>query len=901
MAACTRCATPLPDTSTECPRCGQPFDPAMATTALATGSVVGATSPSRSPHAPADAGSSYPPGTLLADRYRIVGLLGRGGMGEVHRADDLVLGQPVALKFLPPALERDPQRLPQFLGEIRNARQVAHPNVCRVYDVGSIGDQHFYSMEYVDGEDLSSLLRRIGRLPTDKGLEIARQLCAALGAVHDRSLLHRDLKPSNVMLDGRGKVRLTDFGLAAAGDGSAPSGVGGTPAYMAPEQFGGAPASVQSDLYALGLVLYEVFTGQRLFDSTNMAGLRAQQERFRPTDLSSTPVALDPAIERAIGRCLEREPRNRPPSAFAVAASLPGGDPLAAALAAGETPSPELVAAAGESRGLSPRAALLALAIVVAGIATILVTRASTGLLTRAPLPLSPDVLANKAEEMLARLGHRDRPADRAYEFVLDSEYVDYWTKQDKVRGLWPRLAGDRSDVVRFWYRSSPQPLVAQHFRMGGSVSGRVTPGDPPENVAGMISVSLDSLGRLRNLRAVPARTDDPADPPPAPFAWEALFREAGLDMAAFSASPPHWVPWAWGDQRASWRGPAPDTPTTTFEIEAAAYRGRPVFFVVASPWTGRGDGSGKGSTRPRDFVSVGMLVAVLLGGVLLARQNIVLGRGDRRGALRLGLAVVVINMAGWLFAASHVPDFSEIMLVLGALASALLSGALVWGAYIALEPHVRRHWPHALISWTRLLSGRPTDPLVGRDVVIGIGAGVVLALVNELKVLLQHRLGPTAPMPVVPRLGALGGLGSAAGLVPTVIFDSVFGSLLLFLVLFLLLLLVRRAWLAGLTLVGLIVLSSLANNDFSPTAGVLAAAMASGFILLLVRFGLLAFVVGEFVAAILISAPLSLDMSAWHWWTTVATLGVVAALSAYGFRAALAERSFLGRDAIPR
>jgi len=555
------------------------------------------------------------------------------------------------------------------------------------------------------------------------------------------------------------------------------------------------------------------------------------------------------------------------------------------------------VAAAGETRGLAPRAVLLVLAVVVAGLATVLATRTSTGLLARAPLPLSPDVLANKAEEMLARLGYADRPTDRAYELALDGEYVKYWAEHERARGLWPRLRGDESEVVRFWYRSSPEPLVAQRFRMGGMISGRVTPADPPETLPGMISLSLDPRGRLRQLRVVPPRTDaSPAGAPP-PFSWEALFREAGLDVSTFSASPPRWVPPAWGDQRMSWRGPAPGDPGTTLEIEAAAYRGRPVFFLVAGPWSDRG----KGAARPSDVVSVAVLVTVLLGGALLARQNIVLGRGDRRGASRLGLTVVALNLAGWIFAASHVADFGELWLALAALASALLSGALVWGAYIALEPHVRRHWPHALISWARLLSGRLADPLVGRDIVIGVGAGVVLALVNELQVTLQQRLGPIAPMPVIPRLGALSGLGSAAGLIPTVVFDSVFGSLLIFLVLFLLLLVVRRAWLAGFVLVGLIVLNNLANNDFSPAAGVLAAAIPAGFILLLVRFGLLAFVVGGFVADVLMNAPLSLDLSAWHWWTTVATIGVVAALSAYGIRAALGGARLLGADPAAR
>ena len=160
-------------------------------------------------------GEGFTPGTVIAERYRVIGLIGRGGMGEVYRADDLKLGQPVALKFLPRDLANDRGRLDRFFTEVRMARQVSHPNVCRVYDIAEVDGQHFLSMEYVDGEDLASLLKRIGRLPPDKALDVARQLCAGLAAAHDRGVLHRDLKPANVMLDGRGRARITDFGLAA--------------------------------------------------------------------------------------------------------------------------------------------------------------------------------------------------------------------------------------------------------------------------------------------------------------------------------------------------------------------------------------------------------------------------------------------------------------------------------------------------------------------------------------------------------------------------------------------------------------------------------------------------------------------------------------------------------------
>src|SRR5215510_10252636 len=209
----------------------------------------------------------FAPGLILDNRYRILSLLGRGGMGEVYRADDLRLGQPVALKFLPENIGRDPVRLAQFHNEVRTARHVSHPNVCRVYDIGEIEGELFLTMEYVDGEDLASLLRRIGRLPEDKALEIARQLCAGLQAAHDEGVLHRDLKPANVMIDGRGRAKITDFGLAGATGGiSGHEAQVGTPQYMAPEQVTGRELSERTDIYSLGLVLYELFTGKRAFD-----------------------------------------------------------------------------------------------------------------------------------------------------------------------------------------------------------------------------------------------------------------------------------------------------------------------------------------------------------------------------------------------------------------------------------------------------------------------------------------------------------------------------------------------------------------------------------------------------------------------------------------------------------
>ncbi|MGA2184358.1 MAG: serine/threonine-protein kinase [Bryobacteraceae bacterium] len=258
------------------------------------------------------------PGTLLAERYRIIGRLGKGGMGEVYRATDIRLGQTVALKFLPEVTAGDPAMLARFHNEVRIARQVTHPNVCRVYDIGEFQGQPFISMEYVDGEDLASLLRRIGRLPVDKATEIARRLCAGLAAAHNQGVLHRDLKPANIMIDGRGQVVITDFGLAGIENQVSGAEVrNGTPAYMAPEQLSGREVSARSDIYSLGLVLYEIFSGKRAWEANSLPELLRLREESAPASLSTMVREIDPTVEKIILRCLEPDPARRPASALA--------------------------------------------------------------------------------------------------------------------------------------------------------------------------------------------------------------------------------------------------------------------------------------------------------------------------------------------------------------------------------------------------------------------------------------------------------------------------------------------------------------------------------------------------------------------------------------------------------
>src|SRR5579862_5379321 len=335
---CSSCGVQVSPTGKFCSACGQAVDantdatllgndPSNAETIAPATVTTPRKTPSRSPsqHTPRTpsgagfltssdpiGGGRFTPGLIIAERYRIVALLGRGGMGEVYRAEDLKLSQVVAIKFLPESLSKDAGALQRFHAEVRIARQVSHPNICRVFDIGDVDGIPFLTMEYVDGEDLASVVRRIGRLSADKAVEVARQICAGLAAAHERGVIHRDLKPANVMLDGAGKIRVMDFGLAGIAANIQGAEVrAGTPAYMAPEQLAGKEVTAKSDIYSLGLILYEILTGKRAFEAKTLPELMKLREEGLITNPSTLVRDLDPLIERVILCCLEKDPAQR--------------------------------------------------------------------------------------------------------------------------------------------------------------------------------------------------------------------------------------------------------------------------------------------------------------------------------------------------------------------------------------------------------------------------------------------------------------------------------------------------------------------------------------------------------------------------------------------------------------
>ncbi len=405
-------------------------------------------------------------------------------------------------------------------------------------------------------------------------------------------------------------------------------------------------------------------------------------------------------------------------------------DPLAAALAAGETPSPELVAASGEEGTLPAKVGiplLLALFVLAAGAAWFGGRQAYTAVV---PFPYSAEVLATKAQEMLGRLGYAETPADAGFGFSTDTRYLDWLRARDTSRTRWQQLASVRPAVAQFWYRTSPKLFEPTELftGLGGAV---LRPNDPPLDTAGMTMVSLDLNGRLTYLKTVMPDREGPAAGV-AEADWSRLFAESGLDMATFRAVAPEWKAPAGADARAAWVSSGADWNGASLRIEAASHRGRPMYFEMFAPWTEPATGS---HTAPRARASQSLSIALILVifglAILLAIGNARSGRADKRGAMRvafaLGLALLARSVleSRWAFSLDLI-----LSMLVGAVSWAAYVGLVTWTFYTALEPYARRRWPQMLVSWNRLLEGRWRDPLVGRDLLVGsvISAAVGLA-----------------------------------------------------------------------------------------------------------------------------------------------------------------------------
>ncbi|HEX7706592.1 MAG TPA: bifunctional serine/threonine protein kinase/MFS transporter [Thermoanaerobaculia bacterium] len=807
----------------------------------------------------------FAPGTIVADRYRIAGILGTGGMGEVYRADDTKLGQTVALKFLPARLAHDPVLLDGLHDEVRLGRQIAHPNVCRVYDIVDWDGAHFVAMEFIDGEDLSRLLRRIGRLAHDKAVDIARGIAAGLAAAHAKGILHRDLKPANIMIDSRGDARIMDFGLAL-GAGDDDGTISGTPAYMAPEDVAGQPATIRSDLYSLGLVMYELFTGRRAHSA------RTMPERLRDSSSEiATPSSvirdIDPVVERIILRCLSNDPAERPQSAREVVNALPGGDPLAAALAAGETPSPRLVAAAGTEGSLKLWQAWTLLGVTILFLAMIVYGRHTSSLMHFAPIEKSPEVLAERTASVIVDAGIPLQPYE-SRSFEVNNRYLAWVIRTDSSETRWKRLRRG-TPAVTFHVRRTPQPLSPA--------------GQTPAPAPGTTSVALAPDGRLVSLSVVPAaewpeRLDD----------WDVLFKAAGLDRQTFSPTEAASVPPVAADSRLAWTGRQPED-ETPIRIEAAAWRGTPVHFRVTGEWDAAPATRLPFTGRPiAIFVTALSLVVFTLAG-LMAWRNVRLRRGDRAGAFRVAILVLVAEFLYQFASADHQADgLHEVAILQRSLSEALLWAALVYVLYLALEPFVRRRWPDHLISTARLLAGNLRDPMVGRDVLIGLLGGVLHAgFIVTAQALARFFFISTFP-PSSGDLTVILGIRHALAHVAAAVSEGMLQGFGFIVILVLFMLVLRRRVLAAAGLIGVML------TGFWAAAGridLVMALIAVTIVFIAARYGLLAIAVAQATFHLIFAYPITAG-AAWYTATGFFTVALVALAAIWAFRTSLGSQN---------
>jgi hypothetical protein len=889
MTQCPVCQREIPDGATSCPACGDAtrvlpdefLEDSAERTRLFT-EVPPATrkSPTFSRTSSRPSGSTFEsiddgrfvPGTILGERYRIVGLIGSGGMGEVYRADDLKLSQPVALKFLPRQFLSDGGALARFHREVRVARQVSHRNVCRVYDIGEVDGQQYLSMEFIKGEELSSLLRRIGRLPADKALEIARQLCAGLAAAHDRGVLHRDLKPANVMIDSDGNVRITDFGIAGLIEEIREEDIrAGTPAYMSPEQLAGKELTIKSDIYSLGLVLYELFTGKKAFDAPTLGQLlQLRNGNTAPTTPSTLITDIDALVERAILRCMEKDPELRPASAIQVAASLPGGDPLAAALAAGETPSPEMVAAASREGAMKPPLVIGLLAMVVVALLAVLLIGDRVELHRQVPLDKSPEALKERARTVVRRLGITEAPADSTYGLALDYDGLNYLIDEKPLQK--PQLlAAAQPATMFFWYRQSPRYLIPR-----AQNATRARQWDPPETVPGMATVFLDPMGRLIEFHSVPPQAE-PAQAEVKQPDWAPLFEEAGFNLASFTSVPATRVPPFYSDNRVAWKGTFPNQPDIPIVVEAASFKGKVVYFQIGGSWNEPGSMKPFQQTLFLKILNVAILLclaALVVVALLLARKNLRGGYSDRKGGGRLAIYIFVVLMISWVFRAHHYAANEETGLFFLGVEFAFFPTIVLWLCYVALEPYVRRWWPHRIVSWSRLLAGDVRDPLVGRDVLIGAAFGVALALVGFIRTLMPPWLGRPR-YPFTANLDTLLGLRESIGefFYTTVSYILLIGLGYMFLLVVLYIILRRKDWLVSVA--AWLVITILFGLGGRALFGnlIFSAIVSTLMLLVATRFGLLALIASQFYLLLLTSFPMTTDFSVWYASSTIFAL----------------------------
>jgi len=355
---CPKCKTDNPDESVFCAKCGTQIKETEEKPL-----------PTQTIEAPRE---ELTTGSTFAGRYQIIEELGKGGMGKVYKAQDTEIKEKVAIKLIKPEISVDKKTVERFQNELKFARKIVHKNVGRMYDLGKEEGSHFITMEFVDGQDLKGMIRQSKQLTISTAISIAKQVSEGLAEAHRLGVIHRDLKPSNIMIDKDGNARIMDFGIARSVEGKGITGAGvmiGTPEYMPPEQAEAKEVDQRSDIYSLGVILYEMVTGRVPFEGDTALSIAMKHKGEKPKDPREFNTQLSEDLTRVILRCLEKDKERRYQSAGEVRSELENierGIPTTERVIQERKPltSREITVTLGFKKLLIPAAAVIALAVV---------------------------------------------------------------------------------------------------------------------------------------------------------------------------------------------------------------------------------------------------------------------------------------------------------------------------------------------------------------------------------------------------------------------------------------------------------------------------------------------------------------------------------------------------------
>jgi serine/threonine protein kinase/tetratricopeptide (TPR) repeat protein len=416
---CPKCQTENPDTLKFCGECGTQLFSAKNVSASYTETL----------QTPVQ---ELARGTTIAGRYEIIEGLGTGGMGRVYRVEDNKIKAEIALKLIKPEIAADKQTIERFSSELKMTRMICHRNVCRMFDLGEDKGTYFITMEYVSGEDLKSFIHRVGQLPIGKAISIGKEVCEGLAEAHRLGIIHRDLKPSNIMIDKEGNARIMDFGIARSLQAKGITGAGiiiGTPEYMSPEQVEAKEVDQRSDIYSLGVILYEMVTGRVPFEGETPLSIVMKHKGETPIDPKEMNAQVPRDLSQVILRCLEKDKDRRYQSAEEVHTELKKiekGIPSTERIALRKKPftSKEIIAKFQLKKLFIPSFIIAALVIV----AIIFIRRV---------IPQRAAAPTRSAKHSIAVLPFEDLSPIKDHEYLCDGIAETLINSLNGIEGLW--------------------------------------------------------------------------------------------------------------------------------------------------------------------------------------------------------------------------------------------------------------------------------------------------------------------------------------------------------------------------------------------------------------------------------------------------------------------------------